>query len=413
MLSGATAGISSINFPSGSNSGTITLTNSGITAGASELSFSGNTVGDALGNKQAAKLFTKVSATVIINEVMWSGTGSSASQYIELRNLGGVSIDISGWKIDNAATTGTTQLTLPAGQTIAGNGYYLISSTPTNNISNLLSNALPVNFSGTLSLASGQTGNLILRNSGSVVYDQVKANPWSAGNVNLPASMERKSSIGDGLSAANWYTAQTGIGFDSAGPLGTPGTANVFDATAPSIDSYTPANNTLYPLGNVVMTYTYSDSGGISVVPVYTFLLEKNNGAGVYSDVTAASLVFSGVNASVATFTSNALAYGQYRTTFTIQDAAGNSSQQVAYFYVDAPSLLISSGSYNIGTLSASGTVLGAGTMTVTFRSLGAGFQLSLGGSGTLSAGVSQIGAWDGTTGYGIDYAASGSGTIK
>lgn len=132
----------------------------------SELSFSGNSVGDVLGNKQSQKLFTKISATVIVNEVMWSGTLSGATQYIELHNLGASAIDISGWKIDNAASNGTATLTLPSSQTIAGNGYYLISSTPTNNASNLLSNGLAVNFSGSLSLSSSQVGNLILKNSG-------------------------------------------------------------------------------------------------------------------------------------------------------------------------------------------------------------------------------------------------------
>lgn len=413
ILSGATAAVSGVNFPSLSDSGTITLTNSGIVAGTSELSFSLNSVGDVLGNKQSTKLFAKISATVILSEVMWSGTGAGTSQYIELRNLGGASIDISGWKIDNATANGTATLTIPAGQTIAANGYYLITSAPVDQVGNLLSDVLPVNLSGSLGLASGQVGNLVLKSSGSVVYDQAKTNPWPAGDSNLPASMERKPSVGDGLSPASWYTAQTGIGFDSMGPLGTPGTANVFDATAPSIDSYAPANNTLYPAGNIAMTYTYSDSGGISAVPAYLFLLEKNDGAGGYSDVTGSSLASSGTNASVATFTTSTLAYGQYRATFRIYDAAGNSSEQVSHFYVDAPSLTISSGSYNIGTLSASGTVLGAGTMTVTFRSLGAGFRLSLGGSGTLSAGVSEIGAWNGTTGYGMDYAATGSGTSK
>lgn len=80
---------------------------------------------------------------------------------------------------------------------------------------------------------------------------------------------------------------------------------------------------------------------------------------------------------------------------------------------MDAPGLTISTGSYSIGTLSATGTVIGTGEVTIAFQTIGAGFQLSLGGSGTLDAGISQIGVWNGTTGYGMDYAASGSGTLK
>lgn len=161
------------------------------------------------------------------------------------------------------------------------------------------------------------------------------------------------------------------------------------------------------------MTYNYSDSGGMVVIPNHTFLLEKNNGVGGYSDVTAASLSSSGINASAANFVTNALAYGQYRATFTVADAAGNNSQQVSSFYVDAPSLTVSTGSYSIGPLSTTSTVIGAGQMTITIQTIGAGFQLSLGGNGTLDAGLSQIGAWNGTTGYGMDFAATGSGALK
>lgn len=56
---------------------------------------------------------------------------------------------------------------------------------------------------------------------------------------------------------------------------------------------------------------------------------------------------------------------------------------------------------------------MGIAEMTVTIETLGAGFRLSLGGDGVLDAGTAQIGAWNGTTGYGMDYAATGSGTIK
>ena len=75
ILSGATATVSSVSIPALSNSGTLTLSNSGIVSGTSELSFVGNSVGDGLENRQSGEVFAKISASVIINEVMWSGTG--------------------------------------------------------------------------------------------------------------------------------------------------------------------------------------------------------------------------------------------------------------------------------------------------------------------------------------------------
>jgi hypothetical protein len=75
--------------------------------------------------------------------------------------------------------------------------------------------------------------------------------------------------------------------------------------------------------------------------------------------------------------------------------------------------MTISTGSSAIGKLTTNSITLGTGEVIITIQTIGAGFQLSLGGSGTLDAGLSQIGAYNGTAGYGIDYASSGSGTLK
>ncbi|MDP2104184.1 MAG: Ig-like domain-containing protein, partial [Candidatus Gracilibacteria bacterium] len=246
------------------------------------------------------------------------------------------------------------------------------------------------------------------------VYDQSKANPWPVGDDNLPSSMERKAIPGNGLTASNWYSAQSGVGFDAAGPLGTPRTVNVFDSTPPTITSSSPANNTLFPMGVITLSYTYTDAGGIAPTPNYTFLLEKNNRAGVYADVTAASISSSGITASTASFTTNALAFGAYRATFTITDAAGNTTQDiVAPFFVDNFQMTISTGAINIGALSVGALVSATDTVTVTVKTVGAGFDLSLGGDSTMQAGVSQIQAWNAgqDKGFGFDWTETGIGT--
>lgn len=155
-------------------------------------------------------MFAKVSPSVIINEVMWSGTGGSASQYIELHNLGPSTIDLSGWNIDYASGNGTSTLTIPSSQSIAAGGYYLITATSTAAGGNLLSGTS--DSAGSLSLNPSQTNSLVLKNALNTVYDRALA-PWPAGLANTPASMERKAIPGNGLVASNWYTAQTGSGF--------------------------------------------------------------------------------------------------------------------------------------------------------------------------------------------------------
>ena len=405
VLSGTTTTISSVSIPTGSNSGTLTLNSVNITYGNSELSFAINSVNDLGNNKQPSTLFTKISASAILSEVMWSGTGANTYQYVELHNISNVPLSIAGWKMRNAGPDIILSGSIPA------NGYYLITqSNPTTSPLNVTT-VTPDIITGSLLIATGST--LQLLDGASIILDQALIS-GNIGNTNTPSSMERRSTPGNGAQDASWYTAQTGGNFfDTVSPLGTPKSANIFDATAPTITSFSPVNNTLFPLGNITLSYNYSDSGGIAATPTHTFKLEKNNGAGVFSDVTATSLSSSGINASASNFLTNTLAYGNYRASFSINDAAGNTTQQISNFYVDAPTMTISTGSSAIGKLTTNTITFGTGEITITIHTIGAGFQLSLGGSGTLDAGLSQITAYNGTTGYGIDYASSGSGTLK
>lgn len=86
----------------------------------------------------------------------------------------------------------------------------------------------------------------------------------------------------------------------------------------------------------------------MSSTPIHTFLLEKNNGAGVFSDITATGITSSDITAASASFTTNSLSFGNYRATFTIQDTAGNTTQKIISFYVDSLVFTISTGSTNI-----------------------------------------------------------------
>lgn len=72
---------------SGSGSGIEIPVSGSVVYGTTEISLAASMVGDALDNRQSSELFVKVSASVVINEVMWSSTGSSNTQYVELRNL--------------------------------------------------------------------------------------------------------------------------------------------------------------------------------------------------------------------------------------------------------------------------------------------------------------------------------------
>lgn len=70
--------------------------------------------------------------------------------------------------------------------------------------------------------------------------------------------------------------------------MGTPGQANVFDATAPTVTSATPSDGTLLASGTgITVAYAYSDDVLMASSPARSFKLEKNDGSGNYSNVTA------------------------------------------------------------------------------------------------------------------------------
>lgn len=281
-LSGATVSILSATGTSGSSQGTVTTSGTGIVYGVSEISFATGSVADSLGNMQNLKAYTKISASAVINEVMWSGTGTNTYRYIELRNLSSTSLPIAGWKIRNAGPDIVLSGSIPAG------GYYLIAhDDPATGPLNAAT-VTPDIITGALLISTGTTIQLI--DTTSIVLDQASVS-GNIGDADIPYSMERRSNPGNGTLDPNWYTAQTGDAFfDVSGPRGTPKSANVFDSTPPTITSSTPSNDTLFPLGNIVVSYNYSDSGGIAPSPVHIFKLEKNNGSGVFGDVTATSI---------------------------------------------------------------------------------------------------------------------------
>ena len=82
-------------------------------------------------------------------------------------------------------------------------------------------------------------------------------------------------------------------------------------------------------------------------IPSRTFTLEKWNGAS-WVDVTTGNVNSSGVTVSQATYTTNTLPFGKYRSTFSISDTNSNTTTQLNVFYVDKFEMTVSTGSINI-----------------------------------------------------------------
>jgi hypothetical protein len=113
---------------------------------------------------------------------MFNGT----LQYLELKNLGSNSVNLTGWEIQNTKAANGS-ITLASG-TIPASGYYLIS-----NLSEAASilQVTPDLVEPALLLNTSSQSDIILRNA-TTVFDTIQSSPWPAGDSSTPKSMERK-----------------------------------------------------------------------------------------------------------------------------------------------------------------------------------------------------------------------------
>ena len=377
VLSGNTA---TITMGAGATALTIGTTKVGIKTGAAA-----DTLSNISPTSNSSKNMVTVNANVVVNEVSFSTT--AARQYIELRNLSSSATSLSGWTLSNVGTT----ITIPSGTTIAANGFYLIA------YNNTAFSGVTADITTTsLSLNATTQSNILLKDSAGVTYDSVLSSPWPAGSGGLSVSMERKSSPGDGLTAANWYAAEVNTNLANASSLGTPKAANFFDSTPPVLASTLPANNSLLPSGSIPLTYQYSDNLSVNSGSV-SLQLQRWNGSS-WVDTTATGIVASPtVTATSAKYRTNALSSGRYQATITIPDTMGNSTTSSSIFSVDGLTVTVSTGSLALGTLVV-GSQSTTSDVTVTVQTLGSAFTLVLSGSGTMDAGIASIGSYNGTT---------------
>lgn len=173
------------------------------------------------------------SQNVVINELLWMGSSlSSADEWIELRNMTGQPVDISGWSMTKkSGGQEATMLTIPNGRTIPANGFFLVANYP------------PTNANSTLTVMPDLvTTEVALSNSALQIklYDVAHAlidtaddgvgNPLSGrydSTQQQYASMERNPIPGDGSQSQSWHSASRSLGFKSSAiELGTPGTLN-------------------------------------------------------------------------------------------------------------------------------------------------------------------------------------------
>lgn len=167
--------------------------------------------------------------SVVINELMWMGStaSGSADEWVELRNMTGSPINLTGWKI-NGAIAGSGSLEISGG-TIAAGGLFLISHF---NATNSAINVIPDIVDSNLQLDNSGAQYMLMNNSGYIVdtADDGSGAPLKGSNPPSPtpkASMERNSMPGDGTLGSSWHTATTSANFDlGTSDKGTPRAPN-------------------------------------------------------------------------------------------------------------------------------------------------------------------------------------------
>jgi DNA/RNA endonuclease YhcR with UshA esterase domain len=186
------------------------------------------------------------SKPVIINEIMWMGSSvSTADEWIELKNNTEEEIDLSGWVIEGAGTSGSS-ITIPLGKKINANGYFLIS-----NYSNLDAKSIldiTPNYVTTSVSLKNEFLKISLKDSAGNLIDEAGSENKKqlAGNNENKFSMQRVLNYSDGTKSADWYTAAESKGIKLGfSDLATPGFENSKDISRDITNVSDAKNSTL------------------------------------------------------------------------------------------------------------------------------------------------------------------------
>ncbi len=169
--------------------------------------------------------------SVIINEIAWMGTETSAdAEWIELYNTTTQDIVLDGWSL--AAVDGTPTIALQG--TIVANSYFLLERTSDGSVPSVTANQIYVKALGN----SGE--HLILKdNAENIIYQLDNSSKWQAGDNTTKQTMS--------LVNGSWVNSL------SAG--GTPKQINdrVQTETPPPPDTIPPPNNSTAPVSNIYL----------------------------------------------------------------------------------------------------------------------------------------------------------------
>ena len=172
---------------------------------------------------------TPVQSPVVINEIMWMGSdGSTADEWIEIKNRDDIPVDLSDWTVDGLA--GGSAFTIP-GDTpqVPVDGYMVIANNALNDANCILVDdfaSQPVVVVSATAVSLGNTGQqLTLKKPDGNIMDQTDTGNYPAGNNATGAhfSMERAESgsgsgswdyHGPGTNPSLWHDCTAAVNLD-------------------------------------------------------------------------------------------------------------------------------------------------------------------------------------------------------
>lgn len=191
------------------------------------------------------------------------------------------------------------------------------------------------------------------------------------------------------------------------------------DISPPVIDSTFPATDNLIPKHNFDIVFNYHDvdgaigSGwvldnnwwvGIDTTSDSLQLFKWDGVSSWWSDIASTHINFtwSIISTWSATYPTLDMDFWKYRMDFSIDDLNGNSTSTWVIFYIDVPEFNVSTWSIDIGTLNDASATFSP-SVTITVKTVGAGFDVYMNTTTPPSYGIDQITDWDGMNGYWYD----------
>jgi Concanavalin A-like lectin/glucanases superfamily/Bacterial Ig-like domain len=226
---------------------------------------------------------------------------------------------------------------------------------------------------------------------------------WSTGSIYLFVDIDGNFSTGSNVVTGSLVGANYEFGINMAS--GSYVTFGYKDLTPPIINISGVSSGSLIPIGNWAINFIYSDAdSGISTGSLSVTLQRYNSTLLAYDSATGWLTESWSRTQSGSIWNMNNIGFWKYKLTATIADKAWNTTSTGIVFFIDQIEWTIDRDTYNVWDISPGISTFGTGQITITIKTVWAGFTLSsTSGNSLASTGSNSINYWNGTNGWWYD----------